>query len=231
MTPPGPSPADVWRARHALWAVLAGLLASVTGYLVVRSGGVTGLELFAVVLPLQSVGTIAAGLLMARRRGPVVPLLALRARWADLLGVLVGAGIQIVLSGVAVVVVEVLFGGEVPGTQEVVTEAASVEGWPAWAAVVAGVVILGPIAEEIAFRGILLPALLRRGERFAVWVSAGLFAALHLVDPNAAFSVPFLFVLAVILGNEVMRTGRLGRPVAIHAGFNLVTVFALIGAA
>lgn len=231
MTSPAPSPAETWRARHALWAVTAGILASVAGVVVVRGGGVSGFELFAVVLPLQSAGTIVAAVAMARRRGPVRALLALHVRWSDLVGVLVGAGVQVVLSALALAVVEVLFDGELPGQQEIVTEAATASGVLAWTLVVVGIVAIGPLAEEIAFRGILLPALQGRGDRFAVWMSAACFAALHLVDRNAAFSVPFLFVLAVVLGNERVRTGRLGRPLAIHAGFNLVTVLALIGAA
>lgn len=223
---PDASPTEPWKARHALWVVSLGVFASVLALAVVGRGGVTTVELFALVLPVQSVGTIVAAVVLARRRGGVRTMLALRFSWSDLVGLPIGAGIQVVTAAVALAIVETFFGGEMPG-QEIVSAAADTRGLPIWILVVATLVVLGPLAEEIAFRGILLPSLLRRGDRFAVWTSGAWFAVLHLLDPNAAFVVPFLFVLAVVLGNERLRTGRLGRPVAIHAGFNLITVLAL----
>ncbi len=226
--PPDPAPDTLrpWRVWDAVGALLAGLAASIVGAVFVRSDGLSTLELFALVLPLQSLGTLAAAWWMARRRGPVRQVLALRARWGDLVGVAVGAGIQIAAAAVALSVVETFFDGEVPG-QELVVDAGDAAGWGVRALVVLGLVVLGPIAEEVVFRGMLLPALLHRGRRFAVWVSSAVFALIHLVDPNAAFSLPFLFVLSVVLANERLRTGGLARPVAIHAGFNLVTVVAV----
>lgn len=227
MTPPA-APGG-WRARDAVLALGAGLLASMGGAAVVAPGGMTTLELFAVVLPLQSVGTLAAAVLMARRRGNPVDLLGLRWRWADLVGVAVGAGVQVAGAAVAAGILETFFDGEVPG-QELVTAAGDSTGWVVRVLIVLGLVVLGPLAEEVAFRGILLPSLLRRGRRQAVVLSSGVFAAIHLVDPGAAFSVPFLFVLALILADERLRRGTLGRPIAIHAGFNLVTVVAVFAA-
>lgn len=228
-SPEPDAPFPPWRARDALLATLAGLGASVLGAIVVRRGGLSTIDLFAVVLPLQSAGTLACAFFMARRRGPLRRVLALTARWSDLTGIAVGAGIQIVGASVALSIIETLFEGEVPG-QEIVIAAAETVGWSTQALVVIGLVIIGPIAEEVVFRGMLLPSLLGRGRRWAVMVSSALFAALHLMDPSAAFSVPFLFVLALVLGYERLRTGRLGRPVAIHAGFNLITVIAVFAA-
>jgi len=210
-------------------ALLAGVGASFIGALAVARNGLSTIELFAVVLPLQSAGTLGCALAMARRRGRVREVLALRGRWGDLVGLAVGAGIQVVGAAVAVSIIETFFGGEVPG-QEVVTDAAGASGWVTRALVVAGLVVIGPIAEEVAFRGMLLPALLPKGRRRAVVISSAWFAGIHLIDPGAAFSVPFLFVLALVLANERLRTGRLARPVAIHAGFNLITVIAVFAA-
>lgn len=225
---PAPSPSEVapFRSRDAVLALLVGIGASFVGALAVARHGLSTIELFAVVLPLQSAGTLVCALTMARRRGPVRDVLALRGRWADLVGLAVGAGIQVVGAAVAVAIIETFFGGEVPG-QEVVTDAAGATGWATRVFVVVGLVVLGPIAEEVVFRGMLLPALLPKGRRRAVVVSSAWFAGIHLIDPGAAFSVPFLFVLALVLANERLRTGRLARPVAIHAGFNLITVVAL----
>ena len=215
-----------WRVRDAVGALLAGLGASIIGALVVRADGLSTLELFALILPLQSLGTLAAAWWMARRRGPVAQVLALRARWGDLVGVPVGAGLQIAAAMVAAVIVNVFFEGEVPG-QELVEDAEDAATWGMRLLVIIGLVVLGPLAEEVVFRGMMLPALLHRGRRSAVIISSAVFALIHLVDPNAALSVPFLFVLAVVLANARLRTGGLGRPMAIHAGFNLITVIAV----
>lgn len=225
-TPPTDAVLAPWRVRDAAFALAAGFVASVAGAALVASDGLTNIELFALVLPLQSAGTLFVAYRMARRRGPVRKVLGLRARWMDLVGVAVGAGIQIAGSAVAVSIVETFFDGEVPGQELVDTVGDPMDG-TARLLVVIGLVFLGPIAEEIVFRGMLLPALLRRGRQLAVIVSSALFALIHLVDPSAAFSVPFLFVLALVLANERLRTGGLGRPIAIHAGFNLVTVIAV----
>lgn len=220
------APALVWRARDAAIALLAGVAVSVAGALVVRSDGLSDQELFALVVPLQSLGTLLVAYRMAQRRGGPVEALGLRFRWMDLAGVAVGAGIQIAAAAVALSVVETFFDGEVPG-QELVGAAGDTVGWVLRVLVVFGLVVLGPLAEEVVFRGMLLPALLGRGRRFGVLVSSSVFALIHLVDPNAAFSVPFLFVLALILAHERLRTGGIGRPIAIHAGFNLITVIAV----
>jgi membrane protease YdiL (CAAX protease family) len=55
-----------------------------------------------------------------------------------------------------------------------------------------------------------------------------LFAAAHALDRAAWLMLPTLFVLGVVLGYEVLRTGRLGRAFAIHAGFNLLALLGLI---
>jgi hypothetical protein len=40
--------------------------------------------------------------------------------------------------------------------------------------------------------------------------------------------LPTLFVLGVVLGYEMLRTGRMGRVFAIHAGFNSLALVGLI---
>jgi membrane protease YdiL (CAAX protease family) len=75
---------------------------------------------------------------------------------------------------------------------------------------------------------VLLGALRRhRSDASSILISSAAFAALHLLDPNAILAVPFLFVVGVVMGRAVVRTGRLGRAIAIHSGFNLVSVVAL----
>jgi membrane protease YdiL (CAAX protease family) len=62
----------------------------------------------------------------------------------------------------------------------------------------------------------------------AILVSAAVFAAIHLIDPNARFVVPGLFVIGIVLGYQALRTGRVGLCIATHAGVNLVAAIGLL---
>ncbi|MDD5678069.1 MAG: CPBP family intramembrane metalloprotease [Kiritimatiellae bacterium] len=77
--------------------------------------------------------------------------------------------------------------------------------------------VIAPAAEEILFRGILLPLLMKRlGAGPAVILSSVLFALIH-------FHVPSffpLFVLATGLALAYIYTGSLWVPIMMHALFN-----------
>ncbi len=168
--------------------------------------------------------------MLARRRKDWRKALAARIEPADAVGLLIGAGLQIGLAAIAYLLIVEVFDVVLP-TQEVVEAAAEAIDGGERALVVMALVILAPVSEEIVFRGILLGALRRtRGDRTAVVVSAVTFSLLHLLDPNALLAAPFLFVVGIVAGRQVIATGRLGRAVAIHAGFNLITVLALLTA-
>ncbi|MCG2661275.1 MAG: CPBP family intramembrane metalloprotease [Kiritimatiellae bacterium] len=77
--------------------------------------------------------------------------------------------------------------------------------------------IVAPAAEEILFRGILLPLLMKRlGAGPAVILSSALFALIHLHVPSF---FP-LFVLATGLALAYIYTGSLWVPIMMHALFN-----------
>lgn len=83
------------------------------------------------------------------------------------------------------------------------------------------IVGLAPIAEEVAFRGVLFPALARTvGAGAALGVTALLFAAVHMHTASAA---P-LFVLGLAFGLAYLYTGSLLVPIAMHASFNTVSL-------
>lgn len=85
-----------------------------------------------------------------------------------------------------------------------------------WPLLVVGVV-LGPLAEEIFFRGLLFPALAKRiGVSWSVTVTAALFATLHF---NWAGWIP-IFGLGVLLARGYSRTGSLLVPIFIHSLHN-----------
>lgn len=83
--------------------------------------------------------------------------------------------------------------------------------------------VLAPLAEEVFFRGLLQSAIRRATHRpWAAVLLASLFFAL--VHTNTWQDMPALFVLAVVMGYNYERCGRLGPAILIHALFNSVNI-------
>jgi membrane protease YdiL (CAAX protease family) len=230
VTSPLGSPPDrkAWRPVDAAivlaWWFAGGILATLV---VAPDAQLTTLETFGVVVPVQSFAVFAAVAFLARRRTDWREALAARIAWDDWVGVLIGIGLEI---GLAVVLFAIVQGlnRSVP-EQQVVDLAAGSVGPAEWSLMIVSLLVIGPLAEEVMFRGVLLRSLFARyGTVAAVWWSAAAFAALHLLDPNAIFVAPLLLILGVVMGYQALATGRLGRSYTIHLGFNLVTVVALI---
>ena len=218
-----------WSFFDAAIAALTGLGVALLAAGVVHADGITTFEAFAVIGPAQHLGTLGVVALLAPRRDGVVGGLGLRMAGRDLAYLPAGAGMAIGLGIFLYLIVEVFLGGEAP-TQSVVEAADQATGVPTGIGVVVTAVVLGPLAEEIVFRGILLQALLRRfGRKAAVYGSAGVFASLHVVlDPSAYLVSPALFVLGIVLALLFLHTGRLGAPIMMHTGFNLYSVVLLL---
>ena len=86
------------------------------------------------------------------------------------------------------------------------------------------VVILGPFAEEVVFRGVLLSAIRERwGESTAIAASAAIFGAIHF---NLVAFVP-LAVLGAGLGALYVRSKSLWPSVLCHATFNALGLIGL----
>ena len=87
--------------------------------------------------------------------------------------------------------------------------------------IVLAVVVVAPIAEELFFRGVVFNAWEREyGTRFAVFGSAGLFALIH----GSLVQLLPIFVLGLGLAQLYRATRSLPATMAMHAGFNAVTV-------
>ncbi|MEM8738706.1 MAG: JDVT-CTERM system glutamic-type intramembrane protease [Planctomycetota bacterium] len=88
-------------------------------------------------------------------------------------------------------------------------------------------VILGPVLEELVFRGLLQTWLLEMWGRRARWpvliAASAVFAAVHL-GATTWHALPGLFVLALVLGWLYEQTGSVWPPVLVHAGFNAVNI-------
>ncbi len=90
-------------------------------------------------------------------------------------------------------------------------------------------VIVGPVLEEMLFRG-LLQTMMRSffESRNRIWlailISSGLFAMVH---ANAGHW-PALFMLALCLGYSYEKSGSLLRPIFIHSLFNSVAIIMVL---
>lgn len=143
-------------------------------------------------------------------------------------GLLAGFAIQFLVALLLTPLVRFL--GEDRPQQAIAQETASLEGWEL-AAIAVLVVAVGPLVEEIIYRGMLLGRLVNTmSPGRAIAVSAAFFALIHLADPNALLVVPGLFVIGLVLGYVAIRTGNIGLATFIHAGSNALAVIALIGA-
>jgi len=214
-----------WRIGHAAGAVFAGL-AAVTVAAILIGPEITDSETFRVLIPVQTL--VQLGLIAwwasrgARRRFS----LGFRFEGSDLIGLPLGVGFQIAASIAMLPIVLWVLDGDAP-TQEVVESASGLVGIDI-VLVVLGAGLLAPLAEELVFRGVLLRALIvSRGRRFATYVSAAVFAAIHLLDPNAWMVVPILFALGIVLAKVTISTGRIAQAVFTHMAFNLVAVGSL----
>jgi membrane protease YdiL (CAAX protease family) len=102
-------------------------------------------------------------------------------------------------------------------------------------ALVVAAVVLAPATEELLFRGVLLKALERKGERFALFMSAAVFSAAHVLGldldrlwQSAVVVLPPLFILGLVLARVTQRSGRLGPAIMLHSGWNLLAAFVLL---
>jgi uncharacterized protein len=84
-------------------------------------------------------------------------------------------------------------------------------------------VFIGPLSEEIFFRGLLFTAVMRTrlGVTGATVITTLLWAALHLQQPSYQYVV--LFFSGVLLSVARLRTGSLYVCIALHAMFNLIS--------
>lgn len=90
------------------------------------------------------------------------------------------------------------------------------------------VVLVAPIAEEVLFRGVILPRLVPwMGAAWAVVATSAIFAVLHDSFTYQAMGVraASVFINALILGWARLRTGGLTAPIAIHMIKNAAAVW------
>ena len=149
----------------------------------------------------------------------------LRIRPQDWPWLFAGVGLQLVATGAVQVINSV--GGTQP--EQDVARALQHSGSIGRLLGALAVVIGAPLAEELLFRGLLLRSLLRRmSAPTAALLCGALFAAAHLLDPNAAVFFAPLMLVGVVSSMRAIRTGELSQSLLLHAGFNLLSAVILL---
>ena len=215
-------------------------------FVLVWLGGFVGAAVFAVagallgddelVVVMGLVGQFAGHLLvfwLRRRSHRSEGTVAMSVEPRDGVYVAVGVGLQFALTLLFWPLLQLL--PENADPQQLGSLLSGIEGQAARLTTVVVTAVLAPVVEEIMYRGILLDALsrLRRGP--AIFVSALVFAAAHLLglQPSQmllglAVVIPRVFLLGLYLAALTLRKGRIGPAVFTHAGVNLLTVVALL---
>jgi membrane protease YdiL (CAAX protease family) len=230
-------PAARWSYVDTAVTLGAGYLAAlVVGTLLIVVTGRTstdqvGVFELAVTLIAQSAGHLGVAGWLSRTRGSGswAEDFGLRIRSRDVWGIAVGVLLQLVVAVVVGPIVQ-LFAPEDAPQQGVAEIAERVQGAVGKLVFVVLIVALAPVVEEVVFRGMLLSRLRRSMSAWpAIVTSAAVFALIHrLLDPDATFAVPGLFVVGLVLGWLAIRDGDLSTPIFVHAGVNLTGALVLI---
>ena len=227
-------PAAVWTYPDVIGLFFGGLLGSVLAIAIgtaINGGEMANVPLLIASSAGQALTTFGILAYMSRSRGTASWDLdfGLRFQASDALGLLYGVGLQVAVLFLVQLPLAWLLGIEEPPEQDVSLIAGEASSLGAKAAIFVVLVILAPLIEELIYRGVLLSRL-RRGfsVHAAVAISALVFSCIHLIDPDAAFVVPGLFVIGLVLGYQAIYKGRIGLAVATHAGVNLLAAIVIL---
>ncbi|MEP6963226.1 MAG: CPBP family intramembrane glutamic endopeptidase [Acidobacteriota bacterium] len=161
-----------------------------------------------------------------RNREKQRPLLDLfGATWGNTIPIGLGAGLGLtVLSGIYSLVLQRFLGqGAIPRQLDFLEEVLNNK--PAVAVLIFIIAVLGPICEEIFFRGSIFGAARASGRTTTgVIVSATLFALVHL----SPLLFPFYAAFAVIMCWLYAKTKTLAAPIAAHMTMNGIACLALL---
>ncbi len=216
-------PEAPWAYPDPLVVFFAGVAGSFLGFILSSLLGLDGLAVLAVALLFQGAASLGvmAWLSAGRGSGDWARDFGLVIRPQHVWGVVVGLLLQLVVALIVAPLIE-LFGPEDPPQQSIADVAEELSGGVETLVFLSLVVLVAPLVEEIVFRGMLLSRMRRSmGAWPAILLSGAVFAAVHLIDPNAVFAVPGLFLIGSALAWMALRTGELSLPIFVHAGVNL----------
>lgn len=219
---------SAWSAWDALWAVLGWfVLSNVVAVAVLVAGIDIYGPAFLLVTIVPWIALAGWPLWITRRRGNGVEIdLGLRLRWYDIwtgaVGGVAAFGVGLLTSAITVA----LFGDFSSAAGDEAQNVADSGGAVVLIIFAVLVVVGAPLAEELAFRGLLWSGLAKRGA--STWVSilvtSAAFAAIHFEPVRLLV----LFSIGAVLGVVRWRTGSLGACVVAHAVNNLPPALGLL---
>jgi len=180
------------------------------------------------------VGTIVPTILAAavavlatvlRGNGPVIDL-RLTWRWADIkVGLKLGLAGIVFTSAAALVWTRIVGANDASSAINTVLDGGRM---PLTAAVVMFLYVwlVGPICEEIIFRGLLWGAIER--QRWGRWAAFGLSTAIFAVSHLEPIRTTLLLVIAIPIGLARLRTGKLPASVVAHQVNNFLPALAML---
>ncbi len=190
---------------------------------------------FWIILPAQMICQFGMIMLLSRQRGTgnLERDIGLVVEPKDAVWLLAGPA-ALFAFGILGSTIRVLMGLPEDNPQALLDTVSEFEGTITVVAIVFGIGVLGPLVEEVTFRGLLLQTGLNKGLTVptATLISAAVFSLVHLVDwslasKSGAVTLFMLFLLGVFLAQVRLRTGSLGAAIFVHSGFNMTTVLAL----
>ena len=215
---PLPAAALGWAGAWLIGNVVAAAVFAASGHDTVAEAGPGWLAVSSLGLWVPMV-VMAVGLGRKYGRGDLVADYGVSLRPVDLVGIPVGVLTQLVL--VPLVYLPLRHFWPATFSSDRLEERAR-DLWDnahgAGLALLVVVVVVGaPMVEELVYRGLLQGALTRRLDDMVGLVLAALwFAGIHLQPVE----FPGLFVVGLVLGACMWRTGRLGMPLLAHVAFN-----------
>lgn len=182
-------------------------------------------ELVGTIVPTGLAAAVAVLATVVRGNGPVIDL-RLAWRWAD-----VKVGLKLGLAGIVLTTVAALIWTRIVGANDATSAINTViDGgrMPLTAAVVMFVYVwlVGPVCEEIIFRGLLWGAIQR--QEWGRWAAFGLTTAIFAVSHLEPIRTTLLLVIAVPIGFARWRTGRLPASVIAHQMNNFLPALAML---
>jgi membrane protease YdiL (CAAX protease family) len=145
------------------------------------------------------------------------------------------AGFSLWLTGLGLLVVQQSIWPPAPGYLEAFRNLhAQLRPTDAFAAIasVAAIALAPALCEELVFRGLLLPSLVRLGRAAAVVLSSIAFGVLHVDftgEGAVLYRIPFALLIGLGLGALRLRAGTLLAPALAHGILNTLT-FAVVAA-
>jgi len=184
-----------------------------------------GDELVGTIVPTILAAGVAVLATILRGNGPVIDL-RIRCTWTDL-----RVGLKLGLAGIALTLVAAVIWTRIVGANDANSAINTLlDGgkMPLTAAIVMFLYVwlIGPICEEIIFRGLLWGAIDR--QQWGRWAAFGLTTAIFAASHLEPIRTTLLLVIAIPIGLARLRTGKLPAAIVAHQVNNFLPALAML---